>query len=204
MQILSNSIQIVHCLLKEVLTSAKVIVDATTGNGFDTIFLAKNAQENARIYAFDIQDKALENAKKAMNEVKDKINLPLENIKYIHASHDEFDKYINENIDLVIFNLGYLPGGNHEITTQTSTTLKAIEKFIAKLNVHGHIAIVMYPGHEEGFCEYQAIEKMVKVLEKKSFTVGWYKMINHNINAPTLCWIEKVGEGHEINKTCTN
>ena len=100
--------------------------------------------------------------------------------------------------------MGYLPGGNHEITTQTSTTLKAIEKFIAKLNVHGHIAIVMYPGHEEGFCEYQAIEKMVKVLEKKSFTVGWYKMINHNINAPTLCWIEKVGEGHEINKTCTN
>ena len=59
---------------------------------------------------------------------------------------------------------------------------------------YGYVAIVMYPGHEEGLKEYQSIKLFVKDLPKKSFTVGWYKMINHNFNAPALCWIEKVGE----------
>ena len=87
-----------------------------------------------------------------------------------------------------------LPGGDHKFTTKDDTTLKAIDKILNNLNINGYVAIVMYPGHEEGLKEYQSIKLFVKDLPKKSFTVGWYKMINHNFNAPALCWIEKVGE----------
>ena len=61
MQKLSNSIQLAHCLLKDRLNEAKIIVDATAGNGNDTLFLAQNALNNAQIYAFDIQKEAIEN-----------------------------------------------------------------------------------------------------------------------------------------------
>lgn len=101
---------------------------------------------------------------------------------------------IQTKIDIAIFNLGYLPGGDHKFTTKDDTTLKAIDKILNNLNINGYVAIVMYPGHEEGLKEYQSIKLFVKDLPKKSFTVGWYKMINHNFNAPALCWIEKVGE----------
>ncbi|WP_287777653.1 class I SAM-dependent methyltransferase, partial [Megamonas sp.] len=122
------------------------------------------------------------------------INLPLENISFIHDSHENIDNYIQTKIDIAIFNLGYLPGGDHKFTTKDDTTLKTIDKILNNLNINGYVAIVMYPGHEEGSKEYQSIKLFVKDLPKKSFTVGWYKMINHNFNAPALCWIEKVGE----------
>lgn len=190
MQKLSNSIQLAHCLLKDRLKEAKIIIDATAGNGNDTLFLAQNALKEAKLYAFDIQKQAILNTK----ELLIKNNLTLTNIELIHDSHEKFDEYISSKIDIAIFNLGYLPGGNHEFTTKNDITLKTIDKMLNKLNINGHIAIVMYPGHEEGLKEYQAIKLFVKDLPKKAFTVGWYKMINHNLNAPALCWIEKVGE----------
>lgn len=194
MQKLSNSIQLAHCLLKDRLVEANIIVDATAGNGNDTLFLAQNAKSKAKLYTFDIQEQAILNTKKLLIENKNNINLPLENIKFIHDSHENINNYIQAKIDVAIFNLGYLPGGDHEFTTKNDTTLKTIDKILNVLNINGYIAIVMYPGHEEGLKEYQAIKLFVKDLPKKAFTVGWYKMINHNLNAPALCWIEKVGE----------
>lgn len=189
MQIESNSIQIAHLLLKQTLKNAKIIVDATAGNGNDTLFIAQNASDEAKIFAFDIQEEALNHAKEKLSEAK-----LLDKVKLIHASHDEVNNYIDEKLDLVIFNLGYLPGGNHQITTRCETTLNALNIMLDKLNLYGHIAIVVYPGHEEGFKECQRIKEFARSLAKKYFTVGWYQMINHNDKAPALCWIEKVGE----------
>lgn len=194
MQTLSNSIQVVHCLLKEALTKADLIVDATAGNGHDTLFLAEHCKPTATIYAFDIQEEALLNANKLIQSNKDSLNIPTNKIEFIQDSHSELEKYIEAKIDAVIFNLGYLPGADHDLTTKEDTTLKAIKICLNKLSVNGFLAIVMYPGHEEGFREYQAIQNFTELLSKTTFTVGWYKMINHNIKAPTLCWIEKVGE----------
>lgn len=194
MQTLSNSIQVSHCLIKEALNTAELIIDATAGNGHDTLFLAQNCRNSAKIYAFDIQKEALEKAHDLLQDNKGSLNIPTDKIEYIQASHSEIDSYINDKIDLAIFNLGYLPGGNHTLTTKEDTTLKAIDICLAKLKVNGYLSIVMYPGHEEGLREYQAIQNFVESLNKTVFTVGWYKMVNHNIKAPTLCWIEKVGE----------
>lgn len=194
MQKLSNSIQLAHCLLKDRLNEANIIVDATAGNGNDTLFLAQNAVSQAKLYVFDIQKEAILNTKDLLIDNQSTINLSLKNITFVHDSHEKIDNYIQDRIDIAIFNLGYLPGGNHNITTKNNVTLKAINKVLNKLNINGYLAIVMYPGHEEGLKEYQSIKLFVEDLPKKSFTVGWYKMINHNFNAPALCWIEKVGE----------
>lgn len=189
MQVESNSIQIAHVLLKEALQNAKVIVDATAGNGNDTLFMAQNAKNEAQIIAFDIQKEALANAEAKLTQ-----NNLGGRVQFVLASHDKINDYIKSNLDLVIFNLGYLPGGNHQVTTKWETTLNALKLMLTKLNIGGHIAIVVYPGHEEGLKESQVIKDFVSSLAKKYFTVGWYQMINHNDKAPALCWIEKVGE----------
>ncbi len=197
MQILSNAVQISHLLLKEALPKAKIIVDATAGNGNDTLFLAENAFANATIYAFDIQKDALSKAEsKLQNRYDSDDNLKSKNLKvhFIHDSHEQIAKYVVNNIDLAIFNLGYLPGGNHEITTKLNATLTALTVIIEKLNIYGHIALVVYPGHEEGAKEATALRMYLQELNKKYFTVGYYQMINHKNNAPSLYWIEKVGE----------
>ena len=156
-------------------------------SGFALIQALKNMFERSK-------KEAIENTKALLIKNKDNINLPLENISFIHDSHENIDNYIQTKIDIAIFNLGYLPGGDHKFTTKDDTTLKTMDKILNNLNINGYVAIVMYPGHEEGLKEYQSIKLFVKDLPKKSFTVGWYKMINHNFNAPALCWIEKVGE----------
>lgn len=189
MQTESNSIQIAHILLKEALQTAKIIVDATAGNGNDTLFIAQNAECTAKIFAFDIQQEALKQAKAKLLQV----NLA-DRVQFILASHDEVNDYIHEPLDLVIFNLGYLPGGNHQVTTKSEITLKALKIMLDKLSVNGHIAVVVYPGHEEGLKECRLIKDFACSLAKKYFTVGWYQMINHKDKAPALCWIEKVGE----------
>ena len=81
MQKLSNSIQLAHCLLKYRLNEAKIIVDATAGNGNDTLFLAQNALNNAQIYAFDIQKEAIENTKALLIKNKDNIKNGLYTLK---------------------------------------------------------------------------------------------------------------------------
>lgn len=206
MQTLSNAVQLSHILMKNILSRAKVIVDATAGNGSDTLFLAKNALDDATIYAFDIQEKALQNAQLKIEQLKTagKDSFTNLNINFICDSHDKVNDYVKDTIDLAIFNLGYLPGGNHEITTKCDTTLNALKTMLNNLALNGCIAVVVYPGHDEGHKECQLVKEFAQSLSKKYFTAGWYQMINHNSNAPALCWIEKVGECFEINKTRKN
>lgn len=194
MQVLSNSIQICHQLVAKALTNAQVIVDATVGNGYDLEFIIQHAPKDATIYGFDIQDEALSNTKKRLLTIDSTTNFShkLDRVHLICDSHANMGRYLAHNIDVAIFNLGYLPKGDHAITTMTTSTLEALNYCLENLALGGHIAIVLYPGHAEGSSEKIAVLEFVQKLPVKYFTVGYYKMINHSDRAPALCWIEKV------------
>lgn len=98
-------------LLKEVIDKNSIVVDATAGNGNDTLFLAKTSAK--KVYAFDIQQLAIENTTTLIKEAElaDKCEIFLD-------SHFEFDKYIDEKIRAVVFNLGYLPNADHDPSRQ--------------------------------------------------------------------------------------
>lgn len=186
MQKYSNTVEVSQLLLKEALKDAQIVVDATCGNGNDTLFLAINAPK-AHIYAFDIQEAAIENTKKKTSEYK-------ERIEYICDSHSNLKKYIaySMKIDAAMFNLGYLPKANHKLTTYNDTTLAAVNAVLDKLQTNGVVSILAYPGHTAGNEEYISLLKYTQELDKHIYTAGWYKLHNHQ-NAPTLCWIEKQG-----------
>lgn len=182
-----NVVNAAHKLVLDKLKDSYCILDATAGNGNDTLFLAENSPAQAKIYAFDIQQSALNATKTKLQE-----GAFLEKVSLILASHDKVAEYIKDKIDIAMFNLGYLPGGDHMITTSAETTIAALQATVSLLNVNGIIAITAYAGHEAGAIEYNQLVTFLTNLPVKNFTVVCYRMINHSKTAPVLYLIEKV------------
>ena len=138
-----------------------LVVDATIGNGFDTLYLC-NLTPKGKVFGFDIQDEAIANTKKLLENKN--------NYKLFKVSHENINtvlKDYNGKISLVLFNLGYLPNGNKKITTKVDSTIKAIQNSFELLNHKGVILVTIYPGHQEGLKESIEIKKLLKKNEYK-------------------------------------
>lgn len=185
MQTVSNVLNLVKQAILPALEQAMVIVDATAGNGNDTLFLAEHSSEQAKIYAFDIQQAALVHT-------REKTAAYAARIEYVLRSHAELAAVVKEEIDVAMFNLGYLPGEEHDVTTKKESTRSAVEQVLNKLSLNGICIIVVYPGHEEGALEAVMLEDFLCSLPQKTYTVGCYRLINHSIKSPYAYIIEKV------------
>lgn len=157
-------------------SSCRVAVDMTMGNGHDTAFLMTCCDE---VYAFDIQEKALENTKKRIGDAK--------HVHLILDGHENVDRYLT-SFDIGIFNLGYLPLEDHVITTLLPTTKIAIEKAISMFKKV--LFIVVYPGHQEGYKESEWIDDYVSSLDTHMYNVSCYRMLNKN-KSPYVIEIER-------------
>lgn len=157
-------------------------VDCTCGNGYDTLWLAERCK---KVYSFDIQEEALESAGKLLAEY-DKSN-----VIFIKDSHEYIKKYVEESPSVILFNLGFLPSGDKEITTKADTSLKAIKVALEILTVGGLISITLYPGHEEGKRELDLILEWAKGLDSKTYHCVFANMINQSDRAPQVLWITK-------------
>lgn len=151
-----------------------VVADFTMGNGHDTAFLSKAVGENGRVYAFDIQEKALESTRKTLADENCSDNCTL-----ICDSHSNLLEYIKEPICAGVFNLGYLPGGNNKaLTTMRATTKKAVEDAISILDKDGIVLIAVYPGHEEGRLEGEMLDEFLRGYDRKKICVSRFQIIN--------------------------
>ena len=173
-----------HDFLAQVITKDDVVVDATMGNGHDTLFLAKLAKQ---VYAFDIQEQALKQTSQRLQEAG------LTNVELILQGHETVDQFVTE-AKAGIFNLGYLPSADKSIITMPQTTIEALEKLCQILVKGGRIAIMIYYGHEGGEVEKDAVLDFVSQLPQQEFTVALYKTINQINNPPFLVMIEKLKE----------
>ena len=175
-------LEMAHDFLREVITDQDTVVDATMGNGHDTLFLAKLAKE---VYAFDIQEQALIHTQKRLEEAG------LFNAHLLLKGHEEVDSYVDQ-VKAAIFNLGYLPSADKSIITQPRTTIQAIDKLCHCLIKGGRIAIMIYYGHEGGNLEKDAVLDFVSHLPQQEFTVTSYRILNQINHPPFLVMIEKL------------
>ncbi|MEG6522598.1 class I SAM-dependent methyltransferase [Desulfotomaculum sp. 1211_IL3151] len=182
-----------HYFLAEILGPGDTALDGTMGNGYDTLFLAQSVGCQGKVYAFDIQAQAIQRTKErlASHGVLD------QRIELIQDGHQNIGKYIKQPIKAAIYNLGYLPGGNHEIITETETTLRAMNETLNLLVSRGRIVIVVYPGHPGGQQEQEAIEQLVSTLDTQKFKVLKLTLFNSPPSAPGVIFIEKAGEKSE-------
>ena len=173
--------QFLSAHIKEGITA----VDFTMGNGHDTLFLSKAIGENGKLYAFDIQDQALNNTRQRLIEN----NCP-ENYILIKASHSLVKDYVKEKINVGVFNLGYLPGGDKSVTTLRETTLPAVDAAIELLADDGIILIAIYPGHAEGDAEGRLLTERLSVLDRKQICVSRFTILN-SPTSPYFIAVEK-------------
>lgn len=145
-------------------------MDGTLGNGYDLEFL--HSQEKiTTLYGFDIQQQALDNS-------REKIVSSTKEVHLILDSHHHLEQYIEGEIDLAVFNLGYLPGADKGVVTHTETTLEALQKVMDKLSDGGLLAVMTYPGHEEGRNEHEHIETFLQSYHVREFSILHLNVMN--------------------------
>ncbi|MCH9616866.1 MAG: hypothetical protein SP4CHLAM5_01400 [Chlamydiia bacterium] len=128
------------------------MVDATCGNGHDSLFLSSF---KGTLHCIDIQEKAIDQTKKRLSKEK--------NVQFHHRSHQDLS-FIKEEIDLIVYNLGYLPGTNKEIITKADTTVLSLQSALSKLSKGAMISIMIYTGHKGGTLEKESIIHFIKNL----------------------------------------
>lgn len=186
----STPIQLAHGFWEKILSHGDHVIDATMGNGKDTLTLAQILQSKGggKICGLDIQAKALENTKALLqSHVPDFIP----QITLFKNSHEEFPKEIPySSIKLIVYNLGYLPGADKSLTTKTETTLISIEKALKLLCHGGALSITCYPGHEEGMKEYEAIHAFLQGIDPREFSTTEHNFTNRHLS-PILILVQK-------------
>ena len=165
-----------HFILQH-LSRGEVAVDFTMGNGNDTLFLSKTVGETGRVYAFDIQEEALNSTRERLVSE----GAP-ENYTLICASHHRVREFVKEPIKAGMFNLGYLPGsGKKGVTTMRETTMAAVEAAIELLSPDGVLIVAVYPGHEEGALEGDMLREYFKTTSRFKICPSEF----HILNSPT-------------------
>jgi len=180
-----NVLEVARKLIRERVREGETVIDATMGNGNDTLFLAQLVKEEGKVIAFDIQPLAIEKTKERLERegVADWVEMKL-------ASHEEIEK-LEGSAGAIMFNLGYLPGGDKEITTHAASTIRAIQSGLNVLRPGGIMTVMIYWGHAAGEVEKDTVESFCHELSQLEFLVLKYQYINQQNQAPFLLAIER-------------
>lgn len=185
---LATAMRYSHTLLKEIITEGDWVIDATMGNGNDTLLMAELVGSSGKVFSFDIQKTAVEHTRKKLVEanLNDRVDLYLQ-------GHETIDTLLpdEETIKACIFNLGYLPKSDKKIITLPHTTKLALEATLKRLLPKGRVIIVAYYGHNGGRNELEVIQEYCQSLPQEQYNVLSYQFINQKNSPPILFCIEK-------------
>lgn len=179
-----NALKLSHEYLKAHVKTGDVAVDATMGRGRDTLLLAQLVGAGGKVYAFDIQEDALTSTRLLLNENN------ITNTSLILDSHHKIKDYV-KTAKCVVFNLGFLPGGDHAIFSHSDTSIKAIEESLSIIPPDGFVSICSYYGGDTGFEEKDNLLNYLSSLDPKSYTVMLHSFHNRPNCPPLFIIIEK-------------
>lgn len=174
--------------LRQALEPGAHVVDATMGNGHDTCFLAELVGETGRVIAFDLQADAVERTRQLLERQG-----LLERCTLYCLGHEHMQEVVQEPLDAVMFNLGWLPGGNKAITTRWETTRLAVDAALYLLRPGGLLTLCAYPGHPAGDEERERLTAHFAALRPQEFNVLHQKFLNAGPGAPECFLVQKQG-----------
>lgn len=173
-------------LIEGALTAGGVAIDATMGNGNDTQWLCELVGSAGRVHAFDVQPEAVEHTRQRLQQA----GLTARATLYC-ASHERLAELVREPVDAVVFNLGWLPGAEHGVTTRVESTLAAVDAALALLKISAVMTICVYPGHEEGAREREALLKWAAALDPKRYDAIHKTYLNQPKHPPCLIAVQR-------------
>lgn len=185
---LQTALHFSHSLLEEILQPGDHVIDATMGNGYDTVFMAEKIGKTGHVYSFDVQKEALLSTKSKLTEqdLLDRASLFLQGHETLGTVVDEA-----QPIKAGIFNLGYLPKSDKSVITLPETTRTAMEEILKRLVPRGRMILVVYYGHEGGEKELDMVQDYCQSLPQEKYNVLKYQFINQKNNPPILYCVEK-------------
>lgn len=180
-----NALKLCHRYWAEHLKPGAICVDATAGRGRDTLLLCQTVGETGHVYAFDIQEDAIRSTRENLTEngIVDRATLILD-------SHSRMEQYAS-HADAVVFNLGYLPGGNHTVGTHAAESIPAVEAAMRLIPDTGFVTICLYYGGDSGFEERDALLGALAAIDNKRYTVMVQQFYNRPNCPPIFIVIEK-------------
>lgn len=183
---LPSSVRWAQLILADRLRPGDVVVDATMGNGHDTLFLSQCVQPGGHVHAFDVQAAALEETRK---------RVPAGTSTLYLAGHEtmahRLPAELHGKIAAIMFNLGYLPGSDKSCITRTETTLAALAQAVEWIKPAGIVTLAVYPGHDGGAQESREIAKWAAGLDSRRFEVQHLRPVNRSASPPELWTIWK-------------
>lgn len=182
-----NTLTLVHDQLEQFIQPGFRVIDATAGNGRDTAFLCGLVGEEGHVLAFDIQPQAVENTKQRLSSGGwDKM------ARVVLDSHANMAQYAQAgSVDCIVFNLGWLPGGDHSIFTHADSTIAAIEAGLELLRDGGLMCVSIYYGGASGYEERDALLEYVKTIDSTKYTVLVTQFVNRAGDPPIPVFITK-------------
>jgi len=180
--------EMAHDLLAQVLSPGDLAVDATCGRGKDTLFLARQVASEGHVYAFDIQEEAIVATRRLLVE-----NQVLSSVTLYQTGHENMASHVPAGLKGVLFNLGFLPGGDKEVITCAESTVLAVDAALKLLAPGGMLTVVCYPGHAGGDTEKELVEEKIKSLPAALWRTGGFSLINKK-SAPCLFYVLKLKE----------
>lgn len=182
-----------HQLLRERLRPGDTAVDATAGNGHDTLFLTQLAGPEGMVFAIDVQSEALA----ATRSLLERESVPAGSWRLILAGHETLRDAIpprwHGGVSAVVFNLGYLPGSDKTLTTTACSTIAAMRAALDILRPGGVIVAVLYTGHPGGREEADAVLNFAAGLPAAEYHAVHYRTLNSRNTPPSVLAIEKAG-----------
>ncbi|WDF04278.1 MULTISPECIES: class I SAM-dependent methyltransferase [Shouchella] len=176
-------------LLQEVIQAGDTVIDATAGNGYDTLYLATLVGETGMVISCDIQADAVQATAERLDQANVADRVELHQMGHEQLCH--LSTFKSAAIKAAVFNLGYLPKGDKRITTTGDTTIEAIKQIYCQLTNEGRIILVIYHGHPEGKVEKDAVLDYTRSLPQEEAHVAMYQFINQRNNPPFVVVIEK-------------
>lgn len=191
---LPTAVQWSHVIVGPRLRLGDFVVDATSGNGHDTVFVAQKVLPGGRVFAFDLQAPAVERTRERLSAAGFLVS-DQEGITLHHAGHERMTvllpPQIRGQLRAVMFNLGYLPGGDKALITQVDTTLVALQQALDWLACDGVLTVVVYPGHDGGRAEAGAVEQWMGSLSADQFEVQRVGYVNFRPTTPFCLAVRK-------------
>lgn len=183
--------EMAHSLVSLWLRPGDIAIDATAGNGHDTLMMARLVGPTGQIMAVDIQPEGLVNTRLRLEEE----NLFSDNVRLVHASHADLEHLTPADwfghVRVIMFNLGFRPHAERAVATQLVSTLSALGQSLGILAEGGLLSVILYRVHDGGEQETQAILEWAFGLDDTLWHVARYDLPNIRSRPPILIAITR-------------
>lgn len=186
-EIEGNLLEYAHEIVRGHVKSGDVAVDATLGNGHDMLFLSHCVGGSGKVFGFDIQSGAIDATRQRLDD--EGIDPGLYHL--VCDSHSGMARYVKREVQVVMFNLGYLPGGDKRIITRSETTLQALSAAVDLLAAGGVLTVMCYPGHDGGTEEAALVADWLARMSLECGELRRYRRAGASDSAPFLCVMTK-------------